>query len=143
MRALMRSRCRRYYTKIGTVGLPAAIPTRELRIGWRRGHDSPAGAASGLRGAPLQSSVFACEKRGISFCQNGGSGATAFGRCVGNTTRAATLDSMREVPTWPHAPPAPWPLDTTLASGGNAVGSLRRPISFVLALDMRFAPGKV
>jgi hypothetical protein len=26
-------------------------------------------------------------------------GATAFGRCVGNTTRAATLDSMREVPT--------------------------------------------
>src|SRR5712671_4160958 len=50
-----------------------------------------------------------------------------WGRCVGNTTRAATLDSMREVPTWPHAPPAPWPLDTTLASGGNAVGSLRRP----------------
>jgi hypothetical protein len=32
---------------------------------------------------------------------------------------------MREVPTWPHAPPAPWPLDTTLASGGNAVGSSR------------------
>src|SRR6266478_8040461 len=58
--------------KIGTGGLPAAIPTRELRIGWRRGHDSPAGAASGLRGAPLQSVVFACEKRGISFCSNGG-----------------------------------------------------------------------
>jgi hypothetical protein len=81
------------------------IAETELRIGWRRGHDSPAG---GLRGAPLQNSVFACEKRGISFCQNRGSGATAFGRCVGNTTRAATLDSMREVPTWPHAPPAPW-----------------------------------
>ena len=30
--------------------------------------------------------------------------------------------------------------DTTLASGGNAVGSIPRPISFVfvLALDMRF-----
>jgi len=51
--------------------------------------------------------------------------ATAFGRCVGNATRAATLDSMREVPTWPRAPPAPWPPDTTLASGGNAVGSFR------------------
>ena len=96
------------------------IAETELRIGWRRGHDSPAG---GLRGAPLQNSVFACEKRGISFCQNGRSAARAFGRCVGNATRAATLDSMREVPTWPHAPPAPWPLDTTLASGGNAVGS--------------------
>jgi len=33
-------------------------------IGWRRGRDSPAGAASGLRGAPLQSS-FSLAKKGL------------------------------------------------------------------------------
>src|SRR6266853_2871753 len=46
-------------------------------------------------------------------------GATAFGRCVGNTTCAATLDSMREVPTWPHAPPAPWPQTPPWRRGGT------------------------
>src|SRR5260370_11283201 len=92
----------------------------------RRGRDSPAGAASGLRGAPSAKLCFRSRKKGYFVLLKW------WGRCVGNTTRAATLDSMREVPTWPHAPPAPWPLDTTLASGGNAV--LPLPIAVVLPL---------
>jgi hypothetical protein len=78
--------------------------------------------------APLCRRRYYIKNRKRSGCQRGYTdegaaattrGPTAFGRCVGNATRAATLDSMREVPTWPHAPPAPWPPDTTLASGGT------------------------
>ena len=42
-------------------------------------------------------------------CHVHGPRMPGFCRCVGNPANAATLDSMREVPTWPCAAPAPWP----------------------------------
>src|SRR5258706_971302 len=67
------------------------IAETELRIGWRRGHDSP---ARRLRGAPLQKSVFACEKRGSSFCENRGNGATAFDCGIVEKHRGANYGCM-------------------------------------------------
>src|SRR6267143_4228802 len=69
----------------GLVPAPTTLPRLRWRVGWGRAQ------VRRLSGWPAMQ------------------GATAFGRCVGNATRATTLDSMREVPTWPHAPPAPWP----------------------------------
>jgi hypothetical protein len=73
------------------------------------------GAASGAARSPSARLCLRLRKKGY-FVLLGWRG-----HCVGNTTRVATLDSMREVPTWPYAPPAPWPRHHP-GVGENAVG---------------------